>query len=169
MNRVVKIFVLILIAVIFFFLAKGMNEAKTVEIGDLAYDFELEDTTGNIHRLSNYQGHYVIINFFATWCEPCINEAEELEKFQQKYGKEISLLIIDKGEPKNRVLTFKEKMKSTSLYLLDKDNKVSEKYNVVGQPETFIIDENGIIRKKIVGPTTADHLFDTISTLKAER
>lgn len=165
-SRFIQISVLFFVVAVFFFLAKGMNAVDIVEVGDQAYDFELEDTEGNIHKLSDYKGKFVVVNFLATWCDPCIEEAPELEKYQQEYGNEAPLLIIDRGEPKIRVQDFKEKMQSTSTYLLDGDDKVSKIYNVVGQPETLIIDQNGIIREKIVGPTTAEDLIETIASLK---
>lgn len=143
-----------------------MNAVDIVEVGDQAYNFELEDLDGTIHKLSDYEGKFVVVNFFATWCDPCIEEAPELEKYQQSYASEAPLLIIDRGEPKKRVQDFKVKVNSTSTFLLDRDDKISKTFNVVGQPETLIIDPNGIIREKIIGPTTAEDLKAIIATLK---
>lgn len=165
-KRTIQISVLVFVAAIFFFLAKGMNAVEVVGVGDQAYDFELEDTDGNIHRLSDYRGKFVVVNFFATWCDPCIEEAPELEKYQQKYASVDPLLIIDRGEPKKRVQDFKEKTKSTSIYLMDRDNQISKTFNVIGQPETLIIDSKGVIREKIIGPTSAENLNAIIATLK---
>jgi peroxiredoxin len=165
-KRVIQITVLFFVAAVFFFLAKGMNAVEIVEVGDQAYDFELEDTDGNIHKLSDYKGKFVVVNFFATWCDPCIEEAPELEKYQQTYAEEAPLLIIDRGEPKKRVQDFKDKINSTSTYLLDRDDKISKTFNVVGQPETLIIDPNGVIREKIVGPTTAEDLKAMIALIE---
>lgn len=164
-RRVIQFAVLVFVAAVFFFLAKGMNAVDIVEVGDKAYDFELEDTDGNIHKLSDYKGKFVVVNFFATWCAPCVEEAPELEKYQQTYAKEAPLIIIDRGEPTKRVQDFKEKVKSTSTFLIDRDDKVSKIYNVVGQPETLIIDPNGVIREKIVGPTTAEDLNAKIALI----
>ncbi|KEF39358.1 Peroxiredoxin [Schinkia azotoformans MEV2011] len=165
-KRVIQISVLVFVAAVFFFLAKGMNAVDIVEVGDQAYNFELEDLDGTIHKLSDYEGKFVVVNFFATWCDPCIEEAPELEKYQQSYASEAPLLIIDRGEPKKRVQDFKVKANSTSTFLLDRDDKISKTFNVVGQPETLIIDPNGIIREKIIGPTTAEDLKAIIATLK---
>lgn len=165
-KRVVQISALVFVAAVFFLLAKGMNAVDIVEVGDQAYDFELEDTDGNIHKLSDYKGKFVVVNFFATWCDPCIEEAPELEKYQQQYGNEAPLLIIDRGEPKKRVQDFKERVHSTSTYLMDRDDKISKIYNVVGQPETLIIDPNGVIREKIIGPTTAEDLLASMAKIK---
>lgn len=165
-RRVIQLTVLVFVTAVFFFLAKGMNAVDIVEVGDQAYDFELVDTDGNIHKLSDYKGKYVVVNFFATWCEPCIEEAPELEIYQQTNGEEAPLVIIDRGEPTKRVQDFKAKVKSTSTFLIDRDDKVSKIFNVVGQPETLIIDPNGVIREKIVGPTTAEDLTAAITLIK---
>ncbi|WP_017755877.1 TlpA family protein disulfide reductase [Calidifontibacillus oryziterrae] len=165
-KKVIQIGVLVFVVAIFFFLAKGINGVEIVEVGDVAYDFELEDTNGTIHKLSDYRGKFVVVNFFATWCAPCVEEAPELELYEQKYADESPLLIIDRGEPKKRVQDFIEEYKTTSPYLLDKDDKISKIYNVVGQPETLIIDPNGVIRDKIIGPTTAEDLAARISLIK---
>ena len=165
-KRVMQIVLLVFVGAVFFFLAKGIDGVEIVQVGDQAYDFELEDLDGNIHNLSDYQGKFVVVNFFATWCDPCIEEAPELEKYEQKYGEESPLLIIDRGEPKKRVQDFVDEINSTSTYLLDRDDKISKIYNVVGQPETLIIDPNGVIREKIIGPTTAENLASMISMLK---
>ncbi|WP_102345491.1 TlpA family protein disulfide reductase [Bacillus sp. Marseille-P3661] len=165
-KRVIQMMILVVVGSVFFFLAKGIDGVEIVQVGDQAYDFELEDLDGNIHKLSDYQGQFVVVNFFATWCVPCIDEAPELEKYEQQYGEVSPLLIIDRGEPRKRVQKFKDDINSTSKYLLDQDDKISKIYNVVGQPETLIIDPNGIIREKIMGPTTAENLASMISMLK---
>ena len=158
--------VLVFVVAVFFVLAKGMNAVEIVKAGDQAYPFELEGIDGNIYKLADYKGKFVVVNFFATWCDPCVEEAPELEKYQQSYGKEAPLLIIDRGEPKMRVRDFKETTKSTSTYLVDKDDKVSKLFNVVGQPETLIIAPNGILLEKIIGPTTAEELHKKIEEYK---
>lgn len=165
-RRGIQIVVLVFVTVIFFVLANGIKGVETVEVGDMAYDFQLEDLDGNIQNLSDYKGQYVVLNFFATWCDPCIVEEPELEKFHVEYGDRYPLLVIDRGEPKKRVVKYKEKYNSTKMYLFDYDNKVSEHFRVVGQPETFIIDPDGVIREKIVGPTTSDELVAKISLMK---
>ncbi|MDX8364140.1 TlpA disulfide reductase family protein [Cytobacillus sp. IB215665] len=165
-RRMIQTIVLSLVAAVFFFLVSGIQGVKGVKVGDLAYDFTLEDLDGGTHTLSDYRGQFVVLNFFATWCKPCVDEEPELEAFHQQYGDKYKLLIIDRGEPKSRVEKFIKEHNSTTLYLFDTDDKVSKNYLVVGQPETFIIDPSGIIRERIVGPTTAETLAGKISLLK---
>ncbi|MGC6588835.1 TlpA family protein disulfide reductase [Paenibacillus sp. Dod16] len=162
-QKLVQIPMLLLIIVFFVIMVLGLREDRVVTgIGEAGYDFKLEDLKGNVHQLSDYKGKVVVINIFATWCEPCVDEAPELEAFEQNYNNEAKLLILDKGEPKDRVAKFIEKHKTTSTYLFDFDNQVSEKYGVRGQPETFILDKEGIIRQHIIGTVNNKMLAEAI-------
>ena len=129
---------------------------------NIAFNFELEDLDGNLVKLSDYKGQMVILNFFATWCKPCVDEAPELEAFEQEYGKDYKLLIIDIGETKDRVKKFIDKHETTSTYLFDFKRDVYKQYGLVGQPETFVIDKNGIIREHYKGPLTKQELYDMV-------
>ena len=129
--------------------------------GARAADFQLEDVEGNIHQLSDFRGQTVVLNFFATWCPPCIDEAPELEAF----GNEVEnaqLIMIAKGESQRRIKKYIEENDSKLLYLLDTREEVSDKYGVTGQPETVIINENGIIVERFSGPTTKEELIRLI-------
>ncbi|MFS1513689.1 TlpA family protein disulfide reductase [Chengkuizengella sp. SCS-71B] len=154
--------IIISVVGVLYILANGLRGVEVPEIGEVAYDFKLYSTDDEIYRLSDFKGQYVVLNFFATWCFPCQDEEPELEKFHQKYGEEYPLLIIDRSEPKNRILEFKEEYDSTTTYLMDKDDKVSQYYGVRGQPETFIITPEGILLEKIIGPTTSEDLASKI-------
>lgn len=166
-QKIIHIASLLLVLSFFVFLALGMRENRVVSgVSEPGYDFRLEDLNGNVHRLSDHKGEVVVINIFATWCKPCVEEAPELEAFAQEYENEAKLIIIDKGEPKDRVAKFIEKHQTSSTYLFDFDNQVSKKYGVTGQPETFIIDKEGIIREHIVGVVSKKRLAEAIQPWK---
>ncbi|AQS55739.1 TlpA family protein disulfide reductase [Novibacillus thermophilus] len=151
-GRVIRIVVLILLAAGFGYAAitLGIN-STAAEIGDPAPDFTLEDMDGNKVTLAEYKGQFVILNFFASWCPPCRKEAPELQKFQEQYGDQAKLLILSRAEPKATVQEFINEFGSTSTYLLDYNDSMARPYGVVGQPETFFIDEEGIIRYHHIG------------------
>jgi cytochrome c biogenesis protein CcmG/thiol:disulfide interchange protein DsbE len=163
-KRSIKI--LVLATVIGIFLYFGVSLATKGEytgVGEAAYNFELEDLNGKMVKLSDYKGQVVVVNYFATWCEPCVEEAPDLEAFEQEYGDKYKLLIIDRGETQDRVKKFVKEHKTTSTYLFDFNDKVSKKYNVVAQPETFVIDKKGIIREHHIGPITKEELYDLVA------
>ncbi|WP_313799445.1 TlpA disulfide reductase family protein [Cytobacillus sp.] len=163
-KRVIPIIVLVIVAGVLGILINGMSGKVSASPGDEAIDFQLKDTEGKEYRLADSKGKIVVLNFFATWCQPCIDEAPELEAFGAEYeGAE--LYIIAKGETKKRIEKYKKESNSKLLYLLDTKEEISKKYNVIGQPETIIIDENGVIFERFSGPTTKKNLIEIIESI----
>lgn len=158
MLRMIQIGIVVFVVVILVSLGLGTIDNEIVDVGDPGYDFELEDVQGNRYKLSDYKGQVVIINFFTSWCQPCVDEAPELEAFYDEYKDSVALFIVDRGESKGQVAKYIEKYDSSLIYLLDFDDKVSKKYKITGQPETIIIDKEGIIKEHITGVVTRDIL-----------
>ncbi|AQQ53253.1 TlpA family protein disulfide reductase [Planococcus lenghuensis] len=164
MKKLLRIFLLLVIAGGFFYMAVSSAENSTAAVaGDPAPDFTLEDMDGNMVSLSDYKGQFVVLNFFASWCPPCREEAPELQKFEEQYGDQVKLLILDRAEPKIKVQEFIDEFNSTSTYLLDYNDSMAKPYGVIGQPETFFIDEEGIIRLKHSGPMTTEFMVETVN------
>lgn len=159
--KFVQTFVLIVIIGFLGLLVNGLDGKATAQVGDEAIDFEIKDMDGQLHRLEDYRGKTVVINFFATWCQPCIDEAPELEAFGTEYD-DAELLIIARGESKKRMEKYINGIDSKLLYLLDTNEKVSKDYGVIGQPETMIINPDGTIVERFSGPTTKQHLIQLI-------
>jgi len=145
----------------FGYAAYGMaNKGDTTDTGDKAYNFSLENLDGTTTKLSDFRGQMVVLNYFATWCDPCKEEAPELEQFAKDYGDKYKLIMINRGETKDRVRTFLRKYNTPAVYVFDYNAKVSQKYNVTGQPETFVIDRKGVIREHYNGPITEMQLYN---------
>jgi peroxiredoxin len=152
-KKILRLIVFAVIIGMFVFLGLGLKEnTSAVDVGDPGFDFELEDMDGKLHKLSDYRGQVVVLNYFTSWCDPCIEEVDILQAFEENYNDKAKLLIIDRGETKKNVKEFIDKYQTTSTYLFDYNLKVSKKYNVIAQPETFIIDKEGMIREHIIGP-----------------
>ncbi|OCA91554.1 alkyl hydroperoxide reductase [Bacillus sp. FJAT-27225] len=164
-QKIIRMTILVLIVGLFGII--GMSMAKKADvstIGDPAPAFELEDIDGNMRNLAEFNtDQVVVLNYFATWCGPCVDEAPELEAFEQEYGDRYKLLILDLGETRDRVKKFMKKHNTTSTYLFDYNSKTSKLYGVTGQPETFVIDKKGIIREHIKGPITKMELYNLAS------
>lgn len=150
--------ILILIVMFVYTGVRFVHREAAVQLGEQAPQFELEAISGDKVSLAKYKGQPVVLNFFTTWCGPCIDELPELDKFHNQYGKQVPLLVIDRREPKNRVSSFAEQNQSSLLFLLDYRDEVSKAYGIKGQPETMIIDENGVVKRHIVGGMTAEAL-----------
>ena len=163
-KKLVPLIVIIIVAGVLGILINGMSGKASANPGDEAIDFQLKDVEGNDFLLSDYKGRVVVLNFFATWCQPCIDEAPELESFGAEYeGAE--LLLIAKGETKKRIEKYIEESNSKLPYLLDTKEEVSKNYSVIGQPETIIIDENGVIVERFSGPTTKKQLIEIVESI----
>ncbi|MGJ7920366.1 TlpA family protein disulfide reductase [Neobacillus sp. LXY-4] len=164
-RKLISLSVVVAAAIFIGLLLNGLNgKATSAEMGDHAPDFMLKDVNGQNYRLSDFKGKVVVINYFTTWCEPCLDEAPELEAFGQDYSDAI-LLILAKGESSNRIKKYIEETGSKLTYLLDTKEETARAYNVVGQPETMIIDEKGVIRERFSGPTTKKKLIEMIEKL----
>lgn len=163
-RRIVQTLIMLVTIGIFAFYFYALNHKVegAVRVGMPAIDFTAEDLDGNMIRLSDFKGEVVVINFFATWCPPCKEEAPELQKFETHYKDKAKLLFIDRGEPKERVKKFADELQSTSTYLLDSKNELSINYGVVGQPETFVVDKQGIVREYVQGPMKYEELSQLV-------
>lgn len=120
-----------------------------------ASDFTLNDLAGKKVSLSDYKGKPVIINFWATWCIPCIHEMPELEKLYKERKKDgLELLMINVKESIEVVKKYIDKGGYTFRVLLDEDGDVLRKYQVFGLPSTFFIDTKGVVQYLYMGELT---------------
>ncbi|MGG1400611.1 TlpA disulfide reductase family protein [Bacillus salipaludis] len=159
-QRVIKLVVLILLIGMFSFFAYSLvRKAKHTDVGDQAYNFKLPNLAGSNTRLSDFHGQVVVLNYFATWCAPCKEEAPELEAFAKDYGDQYKLIMVNRGETIDRVKRFLKKYNTPATYVFDYNAKISKLYNVTGQPETFVIDKKGVIRQHYNGPVTEMQLY----------
>ncbi|UII55269.1 TlpA family protein disulfide reductase [Cytobacillus spongiae] len=164
-KKLVPIFIGMITIGVLGLLVNGLSGKVSANPGDPSIDFELKDMNGVVHQLSDYKGKPVVINFFTTWCEPCLDEAPELEAFGTEYDGAV-LLVLAKGESKRRMTDYIEESKSKLTYLLDTKEDVANDYGVIGQPETIIIDENGLIHERFSGPTTKADLIQMMESMK---
>jgi len=151
-----KILLLILIIVALgaiLFLPDTKKYTEIAEVGRPAPEFAYPDSTGKIWRLSDLKGKVVFINFWATWCTTCESEMPYKEQLYEKMkGKPFQMLgILYRDDPANLPAYFKTHRVSMPT-LISHDTEAARIYGISGVPETFIIDKDGIIREKIVGP-----------------
>jgi len=122
--------------------------------------FELDGLNGKPIKLGDYAGKPLIINFWATWCVPCIEEMPELEKFYHlKKGEGLELLMINVKESKALVEKFVKKNNFTFMVALDEDGKATDEFQVFGLPCTYFIDKNGVILNRHMGRITKEILY----------
>ena len=128
----------------------GCNRgAKPNRIGKAAPDFTVGDGTNSVH-LANYKGKIVLVNFWASWCGPCIQETPALVQLHHDRP-DLTILAISIDEDPGAYRRFLQRFHVDYTTVLDPDQKVAKIYGTDGWPETYIIDRSGIIRRKVVG------------------
>jgi thiol-disulfide isomerase/thioredoxin len=126
---------------------------QTSLIDKPAPNFELSDLDRDRLRLSNYRGRTVFVNFWATWCEPCIRELPAFEEFQAEQGEDGAIVLaVNADEPPETISAyFAENDISGLTVLLDVDLEVLNAYAVDRFPTTYVIDAGGTVRYKHYG------------------
>ena len=108
---------------------------------------QLYDTKGDKIEKNNYKGKVTIINFWATWCPPCVEEIPSLNRLKSKMKDlPFELISINYAEDKKTILEFMKKVKVDFPVLLDPDGNFAKRWNVITYPSTFVIDKNGNIK-----------------------
>ncbi|MEX0805767.1 MAG: TlpA disulfide reductase family protein [Candidatus Binatia bacterium] len=118
----------------------------------LAPEFELKDPAGKQLSLRELRGKVVLLNFWATWCVPCIEEMPAMEKLYQELEKDgLVILAVNFQESPERVKEFFTKHNLTFTALLDRDGKVSELYQAWALPVSVVINKDGEIAARAMG------------------
>ena len=113
----------------------------------LAPDLRLEDLDGKTHDLKDYRGKVVLLNFWATWCPPCIKEIPSLNNLQQKFSSnDFVVLSVDVGEEPKDIKAFLEHIPADYPVLLDSKTSLASTWQLKAFPSTFVIDKTGHLR-----------------------
>ncbi|MBF0275699.1 MAG: TlpA family protein disulfide reductase [Nitrospinae bacterium] len=119
----------------------------------LAPDFTLYNLKGEKVSLSQLRGNIVLLHFWATWCKGCREEMPSLQKVMEMYGDKgfkVFTINIDRGD-KDKILTFMEHHHVNLPVLLDTENNVRKKYEILGLPTGYLIGKDGKFIGKIMG------------------
>ena len=137
---------LLVLAALTFAAAAGAAELKPWT-GGATPPLVLQDLYGRTHRLADYRGKVVLVNFWATWCEPCRDEMPSIERLRQSLaGQPFEVLAVNIGEPLGRIERFLEKMPLGFPMLLDRDTGVAKAWKARVVPATFLVGPDGRIR-----------------------
>ena len=141
------------------------NKLPSVLVGRPAPAFSLQTVNGQELKLENYRGKPLLINFWSTWCVPCKVEHDILQEGAKRYGDAMEFVGI----------VYQDSLENTRNYLagkidrypqlMDPDASVAIQFGVSGVPESFFIDENGIVQHKQVGVVTPDILVGQLRSM----
>ena len=142
------------IVIFFSFFLSGMS-SPPLRVGGPAPSFELKTLKGKIFKSSDLKNKAVILNFWATWCVPCIHEMPELNKAYTSFkNDDVEIIAINFAETRSEVDEFVNKYHLEFPILLDKYGDVSQDYRVRNLPVTYFISPDGIIMDLVLGGIT---------------
>lgn len=141
------------------FFIMGMAASPPL-VGGPAPDFKLKAVHGQTMELSDLKGQFVILNFWATWCVPCIKEMPEFEKAHQSLNQKVQIIGINLAESKEKVEGYIKDHHLSFPIVLDEYGNVSQEYEVINLPVTFFITPDGIIRDRIFGGGITEEMIE---------
>jgi len=132
-------------------LTTGAAELKRWE-GGATPPLALEDLSGKQHDLAAYRGRVVLVNFWATWCEPCRDEMVSMRKLQERLaGRPFVTLLVNYGESGIRVSEFVKRESIAFPVLLDPNQDAPKPWRVRVLPSSFLVDADGRVRYSVIG------------------
>jgi peroxiredoxin len=146
---------------------EGVNLPVSASIGAAAPDFALRDVDNRVFKLSEMRGKIVVLNFWATWCEPCKLEMPFFEQLHSSGRSDLEILAVNFDESPEQVANFIEELKLSFPILLDPGGEVQNLYRVRGYPTTYLVDEYGVIQYHHIGLITEDQLGSYIEKIGA--
>jgi thiol-disulfide isomerase/thioredoxin len=131
-------------------LVAGTLEQKVIEKGDSAPSFSIKTDQGPTISRTNYKGKLLVLNFWASWCAPCVEEWPSLNEFARIYkDKGVTVLGVSVDENEKKYRDFLKIGKPEILTARDPESNISASYGTFLYPETYIIDANGKVVFKI--------------------
>lgn len=144
----------------------GLDAKQSPLVGQVAPDFTLETLQGGSLKRSSLKGKALIVNFWASWCIPCREEAPLLRATQARYASRglviLGITVNDKPQDSRK---FADEFSLNYPNLIDPKGKTGVDYGVTGVPETYLIDRRGVIVSKKFGPLAAEELERRIGAI----
>ena len=137
--------------------AQVVASGGALKEGQAAPDFQTTTLDGSIVSLSDYRGKKIILNLWATWCGPCIEEMPHIQEYYEEEADKdnvevlaVNLTSMDNGI--DRVESFVEDYGLTFPILMDESGQLGDQFQAIAIPTTYILNEDGLITKKLMGP-----------------
>jgi peroxiredoxin len=143
----------------------GYAPTTELRVGAAAPDFELQTLSGETVSLKAVRGKPVMLNFWATWCAPCVLEMPRIRDVYLELAPGFVVLAINADEPQREVAQFVEDMRLTFPVLLDPGAQVQELYRLQGYPTSYFLDGQGVIRAVHIGQISAAQVRDYLRQL----
>ena len=178
-KRIILVTVIIVIVAAIFFLSRspapdtvlnlGMLSEGSIEIGEKAPDFALLSRDGErVTLYETLEEKPVFLNFWASWCPPCLEEMPYMDASYQLLKNEVEILGVNRGENPEKALEFIDRTLSVKIsypILLDPNEDVSRVYIRIGMPVSYFIAQDGTILDRKFGPLTEEEVQEKMESL----
>ena len=151
-EMVAKLGLLGFVVLFVVFFSQPHGQFRVIGLGDQVPNFTLRDDAGKVVALADFRGKIVVLNFWATWCAPCVDEMPSLKRLTEKYAdKGVQVVGVSLDEDPDAYREFLTKNQITFLTLRNPSRTASEEYGTFKLPETYIISRDGRLLNKIIG------------------
>jgi len=151
-HRSIFVRLIVVFPLLILILSGCYGGTRPPHVGKVAPDFSVQDSDHKV-SLRDFRGKIVVLNFWATWCPPCVEEMPSLVQMDQRLkGKGIAVLGVSIDVDADAYHRFLKDYKVGFVTVRDPEQKSATLYGTHGWPETYIIDRNGIVRRKFIGP-----------------
>ncbi|MDT8860071.1 thiol-disulfide oxidoreductase ResA [Alkalihalobacillus sp. MEB130] len=162
-----SILAIITLALAYTFYSNFMADRSVAKAGDLSVNFVLQDLEGERIELEEYKGKGVFLNFWGTYCPPCVKEMPIMEELYEEYKeKGVEIIAVNANEPKLTVERFANRHGLTFPIAIDNGLNVIEAYGIRPLPTTILIDEHGVIVRVFTGGMTEQMVRDFMEEIK---
>jgi cytochrome c biogenesis protein CcmG/thiol:disulfide interchange protein DsbE len=145
-DRLLRAAIVVLAAVLVYVIYAGIHE-RVVVAGDSAPEFTITTDSGRTVSIPSFGGKVLVLNFWASWCPPCVDETPSMSRFAQEYAsKGVVVLGVSVDKDEKAYHAFLDKFKPA--FLTVREAKIHEDYGTFMYPETYVIDGNGKVLKK---------------------
>jgi peroxiredoxin len=149
--------VTVVVAAAFGYVYLAQNKGYALKKGSEVPGFRLPSLAGGEVDLASQRGKIVVLNFWATWCPPCVSEMPSLERLHRALGPEgLAVVTVSTDEDAATLKQFVSDHRLTLPVLEDPGGRVASKYRTTGYPETFVLDRAGRLLEHVVGPDEWD-------------
>ena len=167
--RTIILSVLVLAIVYTIYNNATKEKIEVLGIGDQAPDFTLVDLNGEEHRLSDYKGQGVFLNFWGTWCKPCAKEMPAMDRQYEIYKEQgVQILAVNIAQSDFEVGQFARQYGLDFPIVIDKTKSVMETYNIKPLPTTLLINPDGKIEQIVRGEMTEQDIAGFMEQIRPE-